>query len=217
MELILDIITISASAFTGAWAAFLSERWRKNHEDKKERHMKLRQAHFVLIQQLVDLRNIRSQFLDRFKSHPDRWRTLPPTKLKALPLTLDIKELFFLLKSDSPDLLNRLYVGDSRFATLQEALNVRAGLHIRLQERMATLQQQGFFDKAGLSETEIDFALGKDLVEQLKDITNFVFEDDEGTEEFLKQNLDSIGEFLKRNFPKERPPAYELLSPKSHD
>jgi hypothetical protein len=207
-DFVTEVIKIGSSAFVGAWAAFLFERKRAERQDERDHYTALRYAHFATIRQYVELLSVQKKVLQKYKDRADAWRTLAPQLAVFTTPRFTPSDLAFLLESSDPDLINRLTVGQQRYESTRGTLEARDHYHKEYQRRMAVLLAHGV--KAVESEGQLHNAIGKDLIEQLRDATAALFHQVEDATTFLKKNLDDVEAFCRLEFPKRRPPGFSV-------
>lgn len=197
----------------GAFLAFQFERQQRRGEERDRHYIAAKYAHFVLLQQYSLLRNLTAQHLSALVDNENRWFMLHPILSPPQSFSLDFTSLVFILRSSDPDLLNRLGVTQERFSTLLRLLEQRSDLHAQFQERTGTLHKEGAFPSGMFTRDDLTAEkIGGPLLAQLKGATDYLFEGVPEAEEYITARLKEMEGFIRREFPKERPPSYQDLS-----
>ena len=211
LDILVEIAIVIASAFAGAYSAFFFERWQKKKTERKEQHAALLEAQFILLQQIGELRDLRTQFLDKFINHPNKWIALPPSHIFGQSINVDFTKLLFILQTKIPDAVNLVYHGQRKYNTLKEVVNERNRLHFRVQERLMEYEKGHKHKEADESHDSIEQILGKDRVAQLMDLTEFIFSAYEETDKALETSLRSLERLQLSEFPRHKILMYDQL------
>jgi len=211
-DLIWNFSSLVVGSFIGAFFAFEFERWQRRREERSDHYLAVKYAHFVLLQQWSLLRNLATQHLDALVGNENRWWMLRPIQSPPKSFSIDFNSLAFVLRSKDPDLLNRLAVTQDRFSTLTDLLDQRSRLHSQFQDRTAALDSEGAFPGGRfVLDQQTAKKIGQALLAQLRETTNELFESVPAAREFLTARLKELEEFIREEFPKERPPSYREL------
>ena len=211
-DLIWNFSSLVLGTGFGALLAFEFERWQRRREERNDHYLAAKYAHFALIQQYSLLRNLAAQHLTSLADNENRWWILHPIQSPPQSFSIDFSSLAFVLRSQDPDLLNRLAVTQDRFSTLMRLLDQRSDLHAQFQERMALLQREGAFTGGMFAlDQETATIIGPHLLAQLRQTTDLLFEGVPEAQEFITARLKELEDFVRKEFPKERAPRYQEL------
>lgn len=211
-DLIWNFLSLVFGTGLGAFLAFGFERRQRRREERDDHYLAAKYAHFVLLQQYSLLRNLAAQHLTCLAENNQRWWMLHPIQSPPQSFSIDSNALSFILRSQDPDLLNRLAVAQDRFSTLMRLLDQRSGLHAQFQDRLGVLHREGSLqgDTFTLDE-DTQTKIGRPLLAQLRQTTDFLFEGVPSDQAFIKARLKELEDFIRKEFPKERPPRYHDL------
>lgn len=210
LETITEGLTVALSAFAGAWFAFLFERRTSKLEKEQANYAALREAHFAILQQHLQMVLLRDRFLVTEGASPVPWLTMLPVLGYFEVPRLEVPKLVFILESPDPDLLNRLLVCQQKYLALQGLIEQRNGYHSQFQERLATLHREGIV-KSGNSVEEVEHHIGQPLIGQLKTITEGILSSYPPLIEFQQARLEEMQAFSTKVFPRRRAPKHEML------
>lgn len=211
-DLIWNFSSLVLGTGIGAFLAFEFERWQRKREEQNDHYLAAKYAYFVLLQQYGLLRNLAAQHLAALAENEHRWWMLHPIQSPPQSFSIDFGTLAFILRSKDPDLLNRLAVTQDRFFTLMRLLDQRSGLHAQFQDRVDILSKEGAFPQGMfVLDEETATKIGQPLLAQLRQTTDFLFEDVPATQAFITARLKELEDFVRREFPKERPPRHQEL------
>jgi hypothetical protein len=193
--------------------SFEFERWQRRREERNDHYLAAKYAHFALLQQWSLLRNLATQHLNALEGNENRWWMLRPIQSPPKSFSIDFNSLAFVLRSEDPDLLNRLAVTQDRFSTLMDLLDQRSNLHSRFQDRTAALDSEGAFPGGFfILDEQTAKKIGPALLVQLRVTTNELYESVPAAREFITARLKELEAFIRDEFPKERSPSYKELS-----
>lgn len=211
LELLWQALAIAFSAFGGAWCAFLFERRKGRQEESARRYTALRYCHMALLNQYTSLVNLRKQRGVASENVPGHWLTLLPSWTSFDVRRLDISGLIFTItESSDPDLLNRLIVTEQQFFAVAHVAQRRDQLHLRLQDRLAELRNEGHLGRE-LTLGEIEAAIGPPLVPQLKSLTEQLLSMLNEVPDGQKRRLEELASTTRAMFPDLPVPRHELL------
>lgn len=128
------------ATFTGALFAFRLQEYKERIKIKEDRKKSLNEALFVLAARYNELSNVRKS-LEPYRELPEEIRALSLPAMMGTDLSalrFSFKDLVFLARVSSPEILLDLLVEESRFDAAIETLKIRAEQHAHvLQPAMA--------------------------------------------------------------------------------
>lgn len=208
-EVIKDIVVSGLAAFGGAWAAFLFESRRARRKELDDQYRALRFAHFTATSQYQHLITINDRYIKMVRDIDEAWLQLHPLTLGPKAPQLNTSDLAFLLEGADPDLLNRLTVGQQRYQAVRAIVSTRNDKHAALQQRAGELQAHGVEVLEG---DDVALGLGKDLVTQVKELTQSLFVAMDDALSLVQENVAGLELFAARQFPKRRTPRTEIVA-----
>lgn len=211
-EVLQSSLAVALSAFAGATAAFLRERYSARLDRAKRDYASLREAHFALMQQHAALVLFRDQFLVPEAGSAAPWLTMLPGVGFFDAPRLDVSKLTHILEGAEPDLLNRMLVAQHKFLALHAFFEQRNQAHCQFQERLAALEREGTLSSTAPL-TQIEAKVGQPIVGRLKSLTAAILEFYPNALAFQDQQLKDLAAYTKRAFPKRREPEFALIPP----
>ncbi len=208
VDVIKDIVVSGLAAFGGAWAAFLFESRRARRKEHDDQYRALRFAHFTATSQYQQLITINDRYIKTVRDIDEAWLQLHPLTLGPEAPQLNTSDLAFLLDGTDPDLLNRLTVGQQRYQAVRAIVSTRNDKHAALQRRAAELQAHGVEVLEG---ENVALGLGKDLVKQVRELTESLFVAMDDALSLVQENVAGLESFAARQFPKRRTPRTEIV------
>jgi hypothetical protein len=192
-----EFISALAGAFFGAWAAYYLQRESENRKEKDARHGAILQAQLALVTQLNTLQNIQKQWLDKFRSDPERAMKMWRFYQAASTLEIDFKSLAFLLDGEHAGFVAELHVVDRCYKTAMDALEVRNKEYERLRDHSEVV---------GGSLATGQFELRADIrdIKMLRDATDSLFESVDDAERKCSQAIKDLKTVGKKVFPKRK-------------
>lgn len=212
-DVLINSISTLAAAFIGALAAFGLQNQKAKRQEFNRRRIAVNRAIFELLQ----LWNIQRQY---FKEAilPEKDSQAPWLHIQANvnaqfhDTAFDVDELFFLSDTEHAQFLLRLKIEELRYRVLKSLIEERSNLVLnRLQPKMESL---GIKEGTQFKISDLEDALGPDLTNKLKSLTNAIIKH---TEENIKSTRELGDEFnlaMKETFQKKR--LFGLLSNKKH-
>jgi hypothetical protein len=206
-------LAIAASAFGGAWCAFLFENRKAAKDEQADRYSALRYAHLALLNQSSRLVALKEQLPSSRPPDATAWLTMLPTWSSFDVPRLDIRSLVYTItQPHDPDLLNRLLITEQRFLTFVMILEQRDKLHVALQDRLAALRAAGHLaDPATLD--QIEAAVGQPLSAQLKSSTSSLLSMLDSIIDGQERRLTELSTFAQNCFPGLPTPRHAVIPP----
>lgn len=210
-QLVLEIVLVLLSAFSGTSLAFLFERLREKKRDTERDYLALREAHFSLLQQLNQLVMLERSYLEIEEDRETQWLKLKPLLGGWEVPMVKVDSLTFILKSEVPELLNRLLLAEQRFVQVRDLVVRRNELHRILQGKVQELEEKGVLRPPAVDVQTIENEVGRTLCRELQVLTDGLYGSWKSSRDTLAEALGLIEQYSRETFPKHRPPKYELL------
>jgi hypothetical protein len=181
-------------AFFGAWAAYALQQWSEKRKESDERHGAILQAQLALVTKLNTLRNIQTQWLNKFRTDQHRVYKMWRFYQAGSTLEIDFKSLAFLLDGEQASFLAELHVVDRCYKTAMDALEVRNKEYERLRDRSQVVDANMETGEFGIHADPRD-------VKMLKDATDSLFKSVDDAEKKCAQAIKDLKAAGKKVFP----------------
>lgn len=136
------------------------------------------------------------------RNDAERHLLLRPLVALGASQDLDFRGLAFLIQVKDSDLMSRLDLAEAQFKTAVVVLAERNATHLRMQERLAASGvRTGEINSEALSPI-----VGRDVVLQLKQMTDGLYESTERALAINRACVDAIQQFMLTASPGERVP-----------
>ncbi|CAG0985174.1 hypothetical protein ARNL5_02801 [Anaerolineae bacterium] len=191
------------AAYYGAKYAFDLQHKKQEDDVKKTNLANGNIAMFTLLSMVNSLLNYQGQIIDPIRTNPKAFLEMSPTlSFLREDLSFKIKDLYFLIEKNDPNLLGELMLEEARYKAAMDAINERSRLHIH--EIQPLLERCGIIEGGTYTFEEIEKVLGNrfytTLHQQLAQIIDHV--------DSALISMDATGkklnEALKAAYPKER-------------
>lgn len=212
-------------ALAGALAAFgfaILQRW---WERREEHVTAARQAVFALAQMYTYVALVNRQWLNEGAAEARAKLTTlgisrEPLYFEYLPISASanpgtsvrLDRLDFLLRSHAPDLVGRIAAAERSYLGVVETIEQRNGLHLRFQEKMASLVSG---PAVLASVDQLEGAVGRDLMGQIRALTEVLQRDIPSAEADLAMVARQASDVLKHVFPMARMITVEPTTPRA--
>lgn len=122
------LVAAAVGAFLGSLSAFLLQALWQSTQEKSQRHGALLNAEFALSMQLNLLVNIRNQYLEECREHPERFMRLVLFYGSTDAPQVDFGSLGFIAVKDDASVLHKVQMAQSSYLTALSALETRNSL-----------------------------------------------------------------------------------------
>lgn len=196
---VITLISALVGAFAGAWFAYKLQHVKEESELKKSQIAHLNEAMFGLFRQYSDLLNIKKN-LDEFEAVPIRAFVMPSTIYYKSEIKFDSRNLSFILGTDNPDILAKLFTLNAKYSQALLTADMRSELHAK--QIQPNLEKHQLVDRF-VSIEELEDKLGKKLYVSAIKITDELFVQVNAT---IKAHIEfeaELFDFAKMLFPGE--------------
>lgn len=207
MDFILTIISILASAFGGAFAAFKLQEYRDEKKEIKKRSSYIRETMFSLIQQEAILRGLKNK-IEPLEKDPLRFLKIRPLSTTIFNDTkIEIKNISFLLDSNDPGLLIEISKCQDEFAGTLNMTQLRS---LRHHEKLSPILEklkintEIDIDKIFKSISDLNSKLGAFLTGALKNETDQMYDSVYEALDLIDATLERLKKYAIKEFPDEK-------------
>jgi hypothetical protein len=204
------------AAYYGAKYAFDLQHKKHEENDKKANLTNGNIAIFTLLSMINSLLNYQRQIIDPIRVNPKAFLEMRPTlSFFREDLSLNIKDLYFLIEKGDPNLIGELMVEETRYRAAMNAINERSRLHVH--EVQPLLERCGIMHGGTYTFQEIENALGNRLYTTLHQQLPQIVDHVDSTIISMEVIGKKLNEALKTAYPKERVLSIALPSTESLD
>jgi len=199
-DVLINSLATLFAAFLGALAAFLLQDWRNKRREEARKRSAVNRAIFDLSILWNDLDQYRKEIIEPVRTSIAPWFNMQAnvsTQFHNVAFNFD--ELFFLVDAEKADLLQKLFLEESRYRITLDIIEERSKIVLNwLQPKMESL---GYTKDGKLDLKELESKLGPDLTCKLKSLTD-------ATIQFVDENLISMN-VLNSEFTAEMESLFE--------
>jgi len=172
------------AAFLGALAAFLLQDWRNKRREDARKRSAVNRAIFDLSMLWNDLEQYRKEIIEPVRTSSAPWLNMQANvSTQFHNLSFNFDELFFLVDAEKADLLQKLFLEESRYRITLDIIEERSKIVLSwLQPKMESL---GYTKDGKIDIKELESKLGPDLTYKLKSLTDAIIQ-------FIDENLTSM-------------------------
>jgi hypothetical protein len=197
------VVAAAIGTGVGATVAFFIERGKKAREIEDEHVTATNTALFVLFKIFNDLAGYKRQCVTPHLNDPERWYTLPPTKLPAPP-KFDLATLAYLFEvpGDAPSLPMAVHVGIGMYESVYEAATERYRMHLHEAQPALELAQrriEGDYPMKHLVNTVLG---GPRVTESMQAATDQLIELIDLTLDYIPKHGAWLRDVAKAKYPK---------------
>jgi hypothetical protein len=188
----------------GATVAFLIERGKKTLAAEDDHVTATNTALFALFTIVNDLVKYKRAHIDPHRDDPERWYTIPPTKLPAPP-KFDTATLSYLfeLPGDAPTLPMAVHVGIGKYESIYEVATERYRIHMHEVQPALEVARRAIIEDNLSLKRRVDTVLGGSRVtETLRVSTDELIEFIDDALVYIPKHAAWLREFAKARYPK---------------
>ena len=183
-DVLINSLATLFAAFLGALAAFLLQDWRNKRGEEARKRSAVNRAIFDLSMLWNDLEQYRKEIIEPIRKTNAPWLNMQANvSTQFHNVSFNFDELFFLVDAEKADLLQKLFLEESRYRITIDLIEERSKIVLNwLHPKMESL---GFTKDSKLNLQELESKLGPDLTFKLKSLTD-------ATIQFVDENLTSM-------------------------
>jgi hypothetical protein len=202
-DTLVPIVAAAVGTGIGASVAFFFERSKRAREAEDQHVTATNTALFALFRIVNDLTGYKRQHVIPHLGDPERWYTLPPTKLPEPP-KFDAAALSYILElpGDATSLPMAVHVGIGKYESIYEAANERYRLHMHEAQPALELAHrtiEGQYSIAHLVNTVLG---GPRVTQNLESATNQLIEMIDDALDYIPKHAAWLRDVAKAKYPK---------------
>lgn len=197
------------AAYYGARYAFDLQQKKQEDDVKKTNLANGNIAIFTLLSMINSLLSYQKQIIDPIRNNPKAFLEMQPTlSFLREDLSFRIKNLYFLVEKNDPNLLGQLMLEEARYRAAMDAINERSKLHIH--EIQPLLERCGVIEGGTYTFEGIEKVLGNRFYTTLQQQLAQIIDHVDSAIVSMDATGKKLNQALKAAYPKERVLAIAL-------